>query len=70
MQKWEYMCIQAPHTRAASTKVAGENAVRVPQVEAIMNALGDEGWELVCEWNYAVSGKAGPTLLFKRPREQ
>ena len=68
MQKWEYMCLQAPHTRTSSAKIAGETVHPVPQIEKIINELGEQGWELTGVWEYAVSGKAGPTLFFKRPK--
>lgn len=48
MDKWEHLCVHAPHTAASDGgKTAGHATARVRQVEDIMNALGAEGWELV-----------------------
>jgi hypothetical protein len=70
MQRWEYMAVHLPHDRSRGEKVAGENVERIPQVEAILNAWGAEGWEVV---NFAVVARSGtggvgtPRLMLKRP---
>jgi hypothetical protein len=56
MQKWEYICIRAPHTRAKSTNIGGEKADHIYQIEVIMDSLGDQGWELVGVQDTAGSG--------------
>jgi len=68
MSKFEYLCIEAPHSRYTEDRIGGERALRVPQVECIMNELGSHGWELV-SGGYAttITGKGGPLLFFKRP---
>ena len=69
MQKWEYMCIKASHSRTKDTKMGGEKASHIPQIDAIMNALGDEGWELVGVQDLGIaSSYHGAVLFFKRPK--
>ncbi len=69
MQKWEYMCLQVLYnTKTSPAKIAGETVHSVPQIEKVINELGEQGWELTTTWEYAVSGKGGPTLFFKRPK--
>ena len=46
-QRWEYLVVRLPHDRQRGETIAGEQAFRVPQDEAILNALGAEGWEAV-----------------------
>ncbi len=54
--------------KASPSKIAGETVHSVPQIEKVINELGEQGWELTTTWEYAVSGKGGPTLFFKRPK--
>lgn len=68
MQQWEYMCLQAPHSSHRDERVGGEKAERIPQIEAIMNGLGGQGWELVAGGHASsLTGSKGPLLFFKRP---
>lgn len=68
MQKWEYMCIRAPHTRARDIKIGGENASHIYQIETIMNSLGDQGWELVAVKEPLLGDDRGAVLFFKRSK--
>ena len=71
MQKWEYMFIGLPHSRTESGKVAGEKVERIPQIEAVLNELGKQGWEIVGH-SYIVRAQLGggmgePFFALKRP---
>jgi hypothetical protein len=66
------MAVVLPHDRAKREKVANEDVERIPQIEAILNAWGAEGWEAVGFAVVARSGTGGtgyPRLILKRPRE-
>jgi hypothetical protein len=65
-QRWEYLAVRLPHDRQRSETIAGVQAFRVPQDEAILNALGDEGWEAVAA-TWPGEGAVLQVLL-KRPR--
>lgn len=71
MTRWEYMAVVLPHDRTRDEKVADENVQRIPQIEAILNAWGEEGWEAV---GFAVTLRSGsggtsyPRLILKRPK--
>lgn len=70
MQRWEYMAVVLPHDRSREEKVAGEEVERIPQIEAILNAWGAEGWEVVGFQTPPRSGTGGvgwPRLILKRP---
>lgn len=72
MLKWEYLCLEAPHSTAKDDRVAGEKVRHVQKIETIMNALGAEGWELVAVRDELLSENQhnfGTVLFFKRPRE-
>ena len=45
--RWEYLVLRLPHDRQLAEEIGGERAYRVIQDEAILNALGAEGWEVV-----------------------
>ncbi len=47
MQKWEYLDLTLEHTRKRSDKIGGEKVDQIYQNEAALNALGEEGSELV-----------------------
>lgn len=68
MAKWEYQYIELPHTRTREAKIAGEVARHVPQTEAILNALGADGWEVVSVFRIAPGSgtKDAPTFLLRR----
>jgi hypothetical protein len=63
VQKWEYLQLSLPHSREKSDKIAGEQAGHVVQIEAILNELGNQGWEVV---GYSATGSHYFTL--KRPK--
>ncbi len=72
MQKWEYLCLEAPHALTKDDRVAGEKVRHVPKIEAILNALGEEGWELVAVRDELLSENQrnyGVVLFCKRPRQ-
>ena len=66
------MAVMLPHDRQRGEKVAGEKVERIPQIEAILNAWGAEGWEVV---GFAQNPRYGsaeatyPRLILKRPIE-
>jgi hypothetical protein len=70
MRQWEYRCVVANHTWTENIEIGGERAQIVYQIEAIMNALGEEGWELVGVRPYERMNdeyKPSAVLFFKRP---
>ena len=69
MTRWEYQYIRAPHTNTKDAKIGGEKVEHVPQVEAILNALGAEGWEVVgYHYTNTMTGqKPAPYFVLKRP---
>ena len=71
MTRWEYMFVLLPHDRTRDEKVAGETVKRVYQIEAILNELGDQGWEVVGVEFAAHSGMGGvgqPRFALKRAK--
>ena len=69
MQHWEYMAINLPHDRTSGEKVAGETVERIPQIEAILNEYGDQGWEVVAmAMPIKMSSGVYPKLILKRPK--
>ena len=69
MSRWEYLYIRTPHTRTKTEKLGGEKVEHVYQVEAILNALGADGWEVV-GYHYANSYAGvtpAPYFVLKRP---
>jgi hypothetical protein len=55
-----------PHDRQRAEQIAGELAYHVDQDEAILNALGAEGWEVVAAaWP---AEQAVLQVVLKRPR--
>jgi hypothetical protein len=72
MTRWEYMAVVLPHDRTRDEKVAGETVQRIPQIEAILNEWGAEGWEAVGFVVIPRSGTGGtgyPRLILKRPSQ-
>jgi hypothetical protein len=65
-QRWEYLVLRLPHDRQRADEIGGERAYRVDQDEAILNALGVEGWEVVAAaWP---AEQAVLQVVLKRPR--
>ena len=69
MSNWEYKCVHAPHTRTKDGNIGGERAKPVPQIESIMDALGQLNWELVAVIDASsFANERGVVLFFKRPK--
>jgi hypothetical protein len=69
MMRWEYLSIYLPHDRKSTEKAAGETVERIPQVEAILNDYGDQGWEVVAmAMPQKMSSGVYPQLILKRPK--
>ena len=68
MAEFEYLLIELPNDRKTSTKIAGETAETVPQINAILNALGKDGWEAVAYADAFTSAgsRRWPRVLLKR----
>lgn len=65
MRQWEYLVLRLPHDRQRAEEVGGERAYHVDQDEAILNALGAEGWEVVAAaWP---AERAVLQVVLKRP---
>ncbi len=67
MVKWEYMYLDLKHTRTHEGKIAGEDARHIYQSEAILNELGNEGWEVVAAANPGM-GQFNVMVILKRPK--
>ncbi|GEM_PF-4601333 len=69
MQQWEYMYITLRHTWVREEKIAGESAYHIHQIEAILNVLGSQGWEVIGSTQTASgTGKQNyPRFTLKRP---
>ena len=66
MQRWEYMYCSLVHTRTRGEKIGGEGVGRIQQNEAILNALGAEGWEVV---GFSAPGANYREVILKRSRD-
>ena len=71
MQKWEYATVR--RTRGNNARTPGLWSIE--PIEPTLNALGEDGWELVglsCESGQPGAGGAGYTTeevwVFKRPK--
>jgi hypothetical protein len=71
MQKWEYLRIlQVASFNRIDWTINGQ-AAGVPSFEAMLNQMGNDGWELVgltsVASNALVSGAATTEYILKRP---
>lgn len=44
---YEYLFLELPHTNKTRVSVAGLNVDEIRQIAAILNAYGENGWEVV-----------------------
>lgn len=65
MPHWEYLHLSLAHNRERGARIAGEQVGHFEQVEAILNALGAEGWEVIA-YHYHLRH----VILLKRPSPQ
>lgn len=67
---YEYMLIELPHDRKTTTKVADENVETVPQINAILNELAQQGWQVVSYSDSFTSAgsRRWPRVLLRRPK--
>ena len=63
MDRWEYMYVSLRHDRKRADRVADLKVEHVEQIEAILNAWGKQGWEVV---NYGDWTGMGAMFLLKR----
>lgn len=64
MEQWQYAYVHLPHDRTSSEKVGGDKVEHLYQIEAILNAYGQQGWEAV--GIAAFTGKGPATFLLNR----
>lgn len=63
MTRWEYMAVQVDWRERHAEELAGQRLDRYDAIEAVLNELGEQGWEAV-----GIDASSSWRVLLKRPR--
>jgi hypothetical protein len=67
LARWEYQVVFLPYTKLRDSQAAGEKVKHMYQIEAVLNELGAQGWEVVGYGDsYAWDGHPGGSFTLKR----